>query len=158
MAKNNILNYTTGVAADVSAGFIMGLLGRKGANSISQHFENGKLSGISFVFPVGGVAVTFQLPARESGVLAFMLKSESWNTRRGCNEAQYTEKLRERASRIAWRILKDWVEAQIAMVETEQAEMGEVFMPYAIVNDGQTMYDAFVVRNEQLRLGSGKKK
>lgn len=158
MAQNNILNYTTGVSADVSAGHIMALLGRKGANSISQHFESSRLCGISFVFPVGGVAVNFQLPAREEGVLAFLLKQAPWHSRRGCNEADYSEKLRGQAARVAWRILKDWVEAQIAMVEAGQAEMGEVFMPYAIINGGQTMYDAFVTSNEQKKLGSGKKR
>jgi hypothetical protein len=158
MAQNNILNYTTGVAADVSAGYIIGLLGRKGASSISQHFESGKLSGISFVFEVGGFPVVFQLPARENGVLAYMLKQSPWHSRRGCNIEAYTEKLRSQAQRVAWRILKDWVEAQLAMVETEQAEMGEVFMPYAITNEGKTMYDAFVSSNEQRRLGSGSKR
>lgn len=42
-----------------------------------------------------------------------------------------------------------------AMVETEQAEMGEVFMPYAIVR-GKTMYDLFVTDNKQKKLGNGK--
>jgi hypothetical protein len=155
--RNNILNYTTSVPAESSAGFIMGLLGRKGANSISQHFANGKLAGISFVFPVGGFPVNFQLPAREDGVLAFMLKQEPWNSRRGCRPEAYTEKLRARAGSIAWRILKDWVEAQVAMVEAGQAEMGEVFMPYAITDQGMTMYDQFLGFNQQKQLGSGGK-
>lgn len=155
MATNNLLNYTTSKDPLASAGEITALLVRKGARSISQEFENGILVGISFIFPVGGQPVTFKLPARESGVFDFLLKQQPWNTRRGKDRVQYSSHLRAQAARVAWRILKDWVEAQVAMVETEQAAMGEVFMPYAIANrDGRTMYELFVVNNQR-QLGSG---
>jgi hypothetical protein len=154
MAGNKLLNYTTSKEPLTSAGEITSLLVRKGARSISQEFEDGVLIGISFIFPVGGKPVTFKLPAREEGVFAFMLKQEPWNTRRGKPQESYCAHLRAQASRVAWRILKDWVEAQVAMVETEQAAMGEVFMPYAIANsDGRTMYELFVVNNQR-QLGS----
>ncbi|MCH8134806.1 MAG: hypothetical protein IIB77_02370, partial [Proteobacteria bacterium] len=49
---------------------------------------------------------------------------------------------REQASRVAWRIIKDWLRAQLAIIETEQAEMVEVFLPYAQHPvTGQTLYE-----------------
>jgi hypothetical protein len=50
--------------------------------------------------------------------------------------------------------VKDWVEAQMALVEAGQAEVAEVFMPYAIdQSSGMTMFQA--LKSKQLALGSG---
>lgn len=46
----------------------------------------------------------------------------------------------EQAKRVSWRIVKDWVEAQLAIIESGQAEMGEVFMPYAVTISGETLF------------------
>ncbi len=59
------------------------------------------------------------------------------------------------AVRTAWRIVKDWVEAQMALVETKMASTTEVFLPYAIGRDGKTMFQK-VVENPQFLLGDGK--
>ena len=40
-------------------------------------------------------------------------------------------------SLITWRILKDWVEAQMALLETGMVTMDESFLPY-MVSGGQT--------------------
>jgi len=52
------------------------------------------------------------------------------------------------ARRIAWRFIKDWVAAQMALIEAQQATLAQVFLPYAVVAGGgamvQTMYDRFL--------------
>jgi hypothetical protein len=63
-----------------------------------------------------------------------------------CNEAQ--------AQKVAWRIVKDWVEAQMAIVEAQLADMAEVFLPYAITKSGTTLYKE-VQGNGMLMLQSG---
>jgi hypothetical protein len=55
-------------------------------------------------------------------------------------------KTREHAARVAWRICKDWVEAQLAMVEAEMADMVEVFLPYAQTESGETLYEVVKAR------------
>jgi hypothetical protein len=52
-------------------------------------------------------------------------------------------KTREQAARIAWRIVKDWVEAQLAIIEAEMASRPEVFLPYAQTNTGETIFQRF---------------
>ena len=48
---------------------------------------------------------------------------------------------REQAYHTAWRIIKDWVEAQLALLETEMVDFEEVFMPY-ILSGRETLYQA----------------
>ena len=56
-------------------------------------------------------------------------------------------KTTEQAARVARRIVKDWIEAQLALVEAEQAEMVEVFLPYAQDQTGQTPYESLEAKN-----------
>lgn len=52
-------------------------------------------------------------------------------------------KTKLQARRVAWRIIKDWLEAQLALYQPGQAEMAEVFLPYAIAADGRSAYQIF---------------
>ena len=42
------------------------------------------------------------------------------------------ESRRQQAIRTSWRILKDWVEAQMALLETGMVTMDEIFLPYML--------------------------
>lgn len=46
------------------------------------------------------------------------------------------------ALRVAWRIVKYWVEAQMALLETQMVKMEQVFLPYAIVKNGMTLFES----------------
>jgi hypothetical protein len=62
---------------------------------------------------------------------------------------------KRQAERIAWRIMLRWVESQMAMVESNLAEMGQVFLPYAMRGDGETLWQAFQASNTK-QLTNGK--
>ena len=47
----------------------------------------------------------------------------------------------EQALRVSWRIVKDWVEAQMAIVDTKMVTLEQVFLPYVIMPDGRTLYE-----------------
>jgi len=56
--------------------------------------------------------------------------------------------------RVAWRVIRDWVMSQMALIETEMVKTEQVFLPYAITQDGvSTIYDR--VLNSNLLLQSG---
>lgn len=55
--------------------------------------------------------------------------------------------------RIALRNVKDWIYAQVALVETEQTTMDELFFPKLVDRNERTIYEAF--QGGQLMLGEG---
>jgi hypothetical protein len=139
-----LLNYTTKVASAKTVAQIQEILGGKGASHVSVDYANGKATAVIFGLKIGANAIHFRLPCNVAGVSAALKKSSQrsaiWRDQQQCE-------------RIAWRIVKDWVEAQMALVEANQAEMGEVFLPYAIHSDGETFFQHF--KNKQLALGAG---
>ena len=78
-----------------------------------------------------GRVVAFALPANYSGVLKAMRKDSKVPKRLLCDE---------QALRVSWRIVKNWVEAQMALVEAQLADVAEVFLPYAVTKNGNTLY------------------
>jgi hypothetical protein len=143
-----ILNYTTSVSASRTANELQGLLGDKGAKRVSVDYNNdGDPIAIEFMITLVEQPVWFRLPCNVEGVHQALLKQGTKIDRKYRTWPQ--------AQRVAWRIVKDWVEAQLAIVEARQAEMVEVFLPYVIDRDGQSMFQRFKeAQQKQLTSGS----
>lgn len=130
-----IKNYTTKIAAAQTMGEIQGILASHGARKVMMDFsESGDAEAVTFALMLNNRLVGFRLTAKPEGVIRVMKK-----------EGQNCTK--EQATRIAWRNIKDWISAQIALVETEQASMQEVFLPYLVISKGDTppmtLYEQF---------------
>lgn len=150
-----ILNYSTQVPPERTVGEITSLLVRKGAKSITSDFhEDGRVKAVSFIMLVGGLPTRFLLPVNVSGVARVMLRDKPHKPSHRISRGAYEKKTEQQAEWVAWRILKDWVEAQMALIESGQAEAAQVFMPYATAQDGRTMYELFVENNVK-QLGAG---
>jgi|ERR1700741_575906 len=143
-----ILNYTTEVPTMKTVGEIHGILVQHGAESVSTDYRDGKPIAVSFSIRLNGNALTCRLPTNPGGVLRSMMSDPKVSSRKA-TEAQ--------AERVSWRIIKDWLEAQMAIVVTNQAEMAEVFLPYVITDrSGLTVYQQFKEHNQkQLAEGAG---
>ena len=136
-----LLNYTTKVDVYTTIGAIQGCLVKHGARKIMQDYdEDGKPQALCFAietkFGVRGV----KLPANVEAVHKVL-------------EKQKIKCEREQAERVAWRILKDWLEAQMAILESEMVEMDEIFLPYMIASEGKTTYELY--SEKQLLIGEG---
>lgn len=139
-----IANYSTTVPAIKSIGEIQGILVTHGAKAIMMTFDDNKeAQGLSFIFATQFGDVPFRLPANIEKV------EEVLN-----NQRVRTSVSREMASRVAWRILKDWVRAQVAILETEMVTIDQIFLPYMDVGKGKTLYEIMV--NNRLALPAGK--
>jgi hypothetical protein len=125
-----ILNYTTTVPVKRTVAEVQDMLGRAGAGTVATTYEDGKPSGVSFVLDTPAGRVGFVLPVRVDAV-QHVLNGPGY-------AARYQK--REHAERVAWRIAKDWLEAQLALVEAGMAELAEVMLPYQVTGSGQTVY------------------
>lgn len=136
-----IKNYTTKVPAVRTVGEIQGLLAAHGARKVMMDYgDDGKVLAVTFALDCGGTLHGFRLEAKPQGVMSVMERE-----RIKCDSAQ--------AERIAWRNVKDWIYAQVALVETEQATMDELFFPKLVGRNERTIYEAF--QGGQLMLGDG---
>lgn len=129
-----ILNYTTSISTEKTAGEIQRKLANAGAQAVlSEYDDDGIMSAMSFRMKTAAGVLFFRLPINVDGVYRAI-----------CGERKVPRRLKtnEQAARVAWRIIKDWIEAQLAIIEAGQAEMTEVFLPYAQNPDGQTLYEA----------------
>jgi hypothetical protein len=131
-----ILNYTTSIDPHKTVGEIQKLLASKGARGILLEYnEHGDPSVVAFQIEVRGQQLRYRLPCRAERV--YDILGKQW--RAGKVERRYTTM--QHANRVAWRIIKDWIEAQLAIVEAGMVDMAEVFMPYQLMASGQTMYE-----------------
>ena len=129
-------NYTSQVAASRSISWIEGKIARSGATQILKMYDpDGRVEGIAFIIPINGINMSFKLPAQVKAC-ENVLKSAV----RRPTKATY-ERIKEQSERTAWRIVKDWVDAQMAMIELSQVDFLEVFMPYLYShNQNKTFY------------------
>jgi hypothetical protein len=49
----------------------------------------------------------------------------------------------EHAARVAWRVIKDWLEAQLALIDARMAALDQVMLPYLLVDEDRTLYAAY---------------
>jgi predicted HAD superfamily phosphohydrolase YqeG len=127
-----ILNYTTKISAMKTVGEIGEILSSQKARKIT--FDNdadGNPVSITFCLMVGDNMFAFCLTANWQGVQKALIKENVKN--------EYRSK--EQAIRVSWMIIKDWTEAQLAIIEAGQASLAEVFLPYAMNKDGVIMKD-----------------
>lgn len=72
----------------------------------------------------------FSLPANVDGVRCVM-------------EQQGVKAAKGQAERTAWRNVRDWIMAQMAIIEAGMVQMEEVFLPYMTDGKGRTVYQLY---------------
>ena len=143
-----LLNYTTQIEATKTVGEIQGILAGHGAKSILIDYSNdGQIEALAFkvLTPQGDIGI--RLPIDPDAVLKVLTEQN----RLGRVPRRYIN--RPQAVRVAWRIVKDWVAAQMAILETEMVRMEQIFLPYVMTRSGKTLYEALAQRHFQLPEG-----
>lgn len=130
-----ILNYTTKIDAWKTVSEIQQIIVQHGATHFSITSQGKMPIGIIFTIDYHDSKLNFSLPCNYIGVLKSLQNNK---------KIPNTLKNEEQAIRVGWRIVKDWTEAQMAMVEAEIASIQEIFMPYLILPaTGETLYRSF---------------
>jgi hypothetical protein len=137
-------NYTTKVPAAQSINEIQTALVKHGAVGVLYEYEKGtgRIEALKFILPINGQKVGFSLPVQWKRFQAVLKRDQvrRWDDEDYCY-------------RVAWRDIRDWVLAQLALYETQIVELPQVFLPFATDRTGQTLYKQVVTG--KLLLGSG---
>lgn len=137
-----IKNYTTEVDVYKSLGEIQAALASHGARKIMVDYDPfGQPTGVMFGLETTAGPRGFSLPANVDGVKAVFAR-------------QKVKDKEGQAERTAWRNIRDWVLAQMAIIEAWQVDLEEVFLPYLTDGKGRTLYQLY--QSGHLALGSPK--
>ncbi len=147
-----LLNYSTKIPAAQTAGEVQAALAKHGAKAVMIEYDkDGTAESLSFQIQRGDNPLGFSLPIQPDAVLK-VLQEQYGGGKLRSHQGRPT---REQAVRVAWRILKDWVEAQMAILETRMVTMEQVFLPYMLTRENKTLYQAMVDRGFYLPEGRG---
>lgn len=147
----SVLNYTTKIPAARTIGEVQALLAKHGASRIAVDYLDGQPCGLTFALVTAHGPRLFTLPV-DIDAMGRLL-----NTNRpsgGMSLAAFRS--REHAERVAWRVIKDWLAAQLTLVQTEMAAIDQVMLPYLHTDEsGRTLYAAYRDRENVLALEAG---
>lgn len=144
-----IKNYTTQIKVEKTISEIEKILAEAGSNSIFKMYDENKLpSAIAFrlwIPDIGenGQEVSFKLPMEADKILILLKKQK------------ITPKLQtiEQAHRVGWRIIKDWLHSQMALIEIKLVKPQEVFLPYMYdEKSNQTLFQKLEKQDFNLQL------
>lgn len=97
----------------------------------------GRIRELLFKLEINENTVGFKLPVKyiECGLAISKDKSVPMTFRnRAKTDTDYVY-------RVSWRILKDWIDAQMAIIDLEMVKIEQVFLPYAMTKNGNTVYE-----------------
>lgn len=147
-----LLNYTTKISVATSVAEVCAMLAQAKANAITQHFDGaGNVTAIEFSIATEFGQMGFRLPADPTPVIATLKRQALARQipRRFAHDVA-------QARRVAWRIVRAWTEAQLAIIQLSMVKPEQVFLPYAInPQTGQTVYEMMIENKfERLALPS----
>jgi hypothetical protein len=142
--KNNmpLKNFSSSSALPNIFAAINKTLVSHGARQIVYDYEQGtgRIVGIIFIVETVSGPLTIKLPAMFDRVKVIFDK-------------QGVRYKPEQPYRTTWATLRDWVDAQMALIDWQMAKMEQVFLPYAVTREGKTFFE--VIENKKFLLDSG---
>lgn len=143
-------NYTSEVPVSKTIHRIEQVLIRCGVTGIMKEYKGteGEIVAVTFQIEAPSGKITIRLPADKEKALEALwsdyVDGDKLNTKGDAIECWGTRKKKRRvdfvdqASRTAWKIVQDWIEVQMSMIQMKQADTLQVFLPY--VYDGKRTF------------------
>jgi hypothetical protein len=147
----NLKNYTSSVPVLNSISRIEHRLAQAGAPHIAKSYEGDRPTGMIFQIPINNIPMTFKLPAKTDNVFKYLIKQRSKPPK-----DSVLASIKAQSDRTAWKILSDWIDIQISMIEVDQAESAEMFLAYAFDPASNLTLFEKIKRNGFKQLAEGK--
>lgn len=130
---------TTKISPEKTAAEIQNKLKDYGLTKFMFDYDKGDIVGCVFSIKISGKDVPIKLPVRWEP-LWIMIKQ---------GKTKYAKTI-DQAKRTAWRQILRWIESQLALVDLDMVEMGEVFLPYMMLSKTETLYQRLKANNMKL--------
>lgn len=126
---------------------IQNILTTHGANKIVYDYNpEGTLKAITFGLDINGQQAGFRLPALVENVAEILYGGKDrWGRTKKITNTQ-----REQAYKTAWANIRDWIDAQMALVDTRQVKLEQVFLPYLVQKNGNTLFENIISDSSRL--------
>jgi len=108
-------DYSTKIAASKTAAEVQAVLAKAGATDVAMRYRDGEPIAIAFIAPTPFGPREFTLPADPEAVQRVLRKQR----------VQASFQTLEHSRRVAWRIVKDWIEAQYSANQQLLLESGK---------------------------------
>jgi len=141
-----IKNFSTTISSEKTIMEIEKMLSEYGATKIMKEYdEKGRPIFLAFAIQTKRGELPIKLPAKIPQVLMMFDKEVS----EGLLPNKYSGD-KEQAFRVGWRIIKDWIDAQLTLIRLELVKPEEIFLPYIWDNQNQeTLYEKLERNNFQ---------
>ena len=148
-------NYTTDKSYLRTIPEIEQLLISIGAQKILKDYDTqGNCTAISFIISFDGRNIPIKLPARIDRIPLALRRLYNEDKSLTSNQRTLLKKAmsdNNRARNIGWRIIQDWLEAQIAVKTLDQINMLEALLPFTVMREGKTMYELLEENNFDIK-------
>ena len=144
-------NYTTKINASQTISEIEKILAINGAKGIMKEYDTegtGIVKLIYFMIETKQGEITYKLPCDYRKIRQTLIDLKK---QRKINITKPKAQSLENANNIGWRIIKDWLEAQLSLIRIEMTEFEQIFLPYAYdVRTNKTLYEKLKETNYQM--------
>lgn len=147
-----VMNYSTTIAATKTVSEMQQMLAEHGAQRIAVDYNGGSPAALTFSYETSFGPKIFTLPINVEAMRRLLIEKDRKGQLKTGLKAVRTS--REQAERVAWRIMKDWLAAQLAIIEAGMTSLDEVMLPYLRVSESHTLYQSFVANELGLNAGS----
>ena len=136
-----IKNFSTSISVEKTIAEIEKMLSKYGATKIMKEYDEfGNPSKLIFAILTEHGEMPVKLPVNVDKILDVFklqvsdkkLPSKFWGG----------EWAVEQANRVGWRIIKDWLDAQLTLLNIQMVKVEELFLPYAYDSkNNQTLFE-----------------
>ena len=152
---SGVVNYSTKVAVATTVAEMQERLVSAGASHIGTSYDDGVAVALTFMLRTAHGERHFTVPVNIEKMQRLI--RAQWDAGRiksgGMSKAERLG--REHAARVAWRVMKDWLAATLAIVEADLLPLDEVMLPYLMVDPNRTLAQAYRERESALELTTG---
>jgi len=137
---DKIKNFSTTIAVEKTIAEIERMLSKYGATKIMKEYDEfGNPARLFFAIMTEHGEMPVKLPVNTDKVLdVFKVQVSDGKLPRKYWGGEWAI---EQAHRVGWRIIKDWLDAQLTILQIEMVKVQEIFLPYAYdANTQQTLF------------------